>query len=89
MKNGRILIILIAIIAYSVPVTAILCLSKEEAKKYTTGCCDSRIYTVDEDAACPHNAAKLSNDVCYWGGKNKYRCACDRGRYQYSTIQGE
>ena len=60
-----------------------------EAKDYTTGCCDSRIYTVTEDQTCPYNSAKLSNDKCYWDGKDMYRCACDRGRYQYSTIKGE
>ena len=61
----------------------------EGANQYTTGCCDSRIYTVTEDQTCPHNSAKLSNDKCFWGGKEMYRCACDRGRYQYSTIKGE
>ncbi len=63
------------------------------ADAYTTGCCDSRIYTVKESDECPNNAAKLSNDKCYYefNGKfqNMYRCACDRGRYQYSTIKGE
>ncbi len=63
--------------------------NKKEAAKYTTQCCDMRLYTADENDECPINSAKLSNDFCYWGGKKKYRCACDRGRYQYSTIAGE
>lgn len=60
------------------------------AEKYTTGCCNSKVYTAENTSECGNNSAAL-NDSCYFGreGKRRYRCSCDRGRYPYSTKSGE
>ena len=64
-------------------------LTKTGADQYTSGCCHSKVYSVDESTECSNNASKLMSDRCFWGGSWKYRCACDRGVYPYSTISGE
>jgi len=63
-------------------------LSREGAANYTTGCCNSNLYTAATMDSCTNNATAL-DDSCYWGGSKKYRCACDRSRYPYSELEGE
>ena len=54
------------------------------ADGYTTGCCNSNLYTASSPDACTNNATSL-NDFCYYDGSKKYRCSCDRARYPYSS----
>ena len=54
------------------------------ADGYTTGCCNSNLYTALSPDACTNNSTSL-NDFCYYDGSKKYRCSCDRARYPYSN----
>ena len=54
------------------------------ADGYTTGCCNSNLYTALSPDACTNNSTSL-NDSCYYDGSKKYRCSCDRARYPYSN----
>lgn len=63
-------------------------ISDADAANYTSGCCNSNLYTADNSESCQNNATAV-NDFCYWGGKKKYRCSCNRNRYPYSTLAGE
>ncbi len=54
------------------------------ADGYTTGCCNSNLYTALSPDACANNSTSL-NDSCYYDGSKKYRCSCDRARYPYSN----
>ena len=57
------------------------------ADGYTTGCCNSKIYTVSSTDACDNNSTAQVSDSCYFAdGGLKYRCSCDRSRYPYSSI---
>ena len=55
-----------------------------DAANYTTGCCNSNLYTALTPDSCTNNATSL-NDFCYYDGSKKYRCSCDRARYPYSA----
>ena len=54
------------------------------ADGFTTGCCNSNLYTALSPDSCTNNSTSL-NDFCYYDGSKKYRCSCDRARYPYSS----
>jgi len=66
-------------------------INKTGANQYTTGCCNSKIYTAVNSESCTNNSTALVSDKCYFGNESKwkYRCACDRSRFPFSTITGE
>jgi len=58
------------------------------AENYTSGCCNTKLYTAASASQCTDNAT-ATGDYCYWGGSKKYRCTCDKSRYPYSNQDGE
>ena len=56
------------------------------ANQYTTGCCNSDLYTAAKPEDCQNNSTSV-NDTCYYEGasgkKKYYRCSCDRTVYPY------
>jgi len=52
---------------------------------YTSGCCNSLIYTASSEKGCGDNST-ATGDYCYWGSSKKYRCTCDNIRYPYRAY---
>ena len=62
---------------------------KTEAAKYTTGCCDKKVYQVTDPNLCSttsnYTNSSYSGDYCVLadGVSRRYQCACDRARYPF------
>ena len=67
---------------------------KTEASKYTTGCCDTKIYQVTDPNACPTTTnymnSTYSGDYCVLadGVSRRYQCACNRATYPFGPDNG-
>lgn len=59
------------------------------ADQYTSGCCNTRVYTVENRESCTNNSMASPTDFCYYNGAKHYRCTCDRSRFPYSNKTGE